>query len=235
MALHGMVAADFELSSAEYEILWSDLGLGRMPYPVDVPSVGRYASHRERVRVQVYDALRDRGMFPRGRLDVGLDSILRVLARHQVSIDIVGYIDTSVRALAASDGHSAVLATLNNERVALSEIRTTALARSAATLLPPSAPGPGKALSLRWDALDRAAEWELAELAGDHLRGGQFGLSTRAPQSTVMRRGATLLSWFDTDKGRYLAVREGEWVSFAPANNDRIIARLEHMLAATDH
>ena len=72
-------------------------------------------------------------------------------------------------------------------------------------------------------AADAAA---LVELAEDRRGGGQFGVS-RGPV-----RAPTLVTWFDTGRGRYLMTTENAWISIAPADDARIAQRLADVLSA---
>ncbi|KAA2262755.1 ESX secretion-associated protein EspG [Solihabitans fulvus] len=259
-----MVDTSFRLSTVEYEALWSELDHGRMPYPLDVPSTGVMVADRDRIRRQACESLRERGLFHRGRLDPVLWALLGLLGRHRVSVDAVGHDGVPLRALAASDGRMAVLGTMRDGELTLTEIRPTAVASAIAGVLSPATPGPGRSLSVGLAELRRATDPEAAEDGGDPLgggrldgylnagiprhdaellaelsaswvRGGQFGVTATAPGETAPRRGDTLVGWLDTDKGRYLAVREGNWISFAPADNDRIAARIERMLSSVEN
>jgi hypothetical protein len=64
----------------------------------------------------------------------------------------------------------------------------------------------------------------LAGLVNSRLAGGQSEVSHR-------RRWPVVITWFDTSEGRYLAVRDGEWMSFTPAGNDRVAARIDQALS----
>src|SRR2546430_589291 len=64
----------------------------------------------------------------------------------------------------------------------------------------------------------------LLDLADNRVAGGQFGISHHG------RREPTLVTWFDTHQGRYLMVSEDSWLSFAPADNDRIERRVATVL-----
>jgi hypothetical protein len=46
-----------------------------------------------------------------------------------------------------------------------------------------------------------------------------------------MNREPTLVTWFDTPSGRYLVVREQDWVSVTPTGSDRIATRIDQLLA----
>ena len=49
-----------------------------------------------------------------------------------------------------------------------------------------------------------------------------------------MVREPTLVTWFDTLDGRYLVVREQDWVSVTPTGADRIAARIDQLLASAE-
>jgi hypothetical protein len=71
----------------------------------------------------------------------------------------------------------------------------------------------------------------LAELAAGRRFGGQFGINTRRRSRGGMNREPTLVTWFDTSSGRYLVVREQDWVSVTPTGTDRIATRIDQLLA----
>ncbi|CAM4186583.1 ESX secretion-associated protein EspG [Kibdelosporangium persicum] len=248
---------DFVISARELDFLWEHLELGRMPYPIDVPSNGATMQERDRMRAETLDPLIDRGLL-RGQLP----DLLRVLASPTMSVDTVGFADGPIRGLAASDGSQAVLATVYDDEVSIAAIRPTALARSIVELLPAGDPGTGNAISVPHQALQRAVDGEsddpfgdddergilvsngvneydataLLELTERRIRGGQFGVNTTT-RATRARAGAstrskTMVTWFDTATGRYLVVHDGTWVSIAPAGADRIANRIDELLRA---
>jgi hypothetical protein len=251
-----VIAPDFVLSAREFDILWDGLGLGPKPYPLDVPSVGRTVAERAEAAEQVYRDLAERGLVTGREPDERLAGQLRLLARHDVSVDAVGHIDGPLRAVAAGDGQHGVLAAFGEDQLWLVGIRPTALAASIVAVLPTNQAGPGRSLSVPYQAMAAAVKpttyddphafastddeharitmvkaglstrdaAELAELAGNRQAGGQFGVSHR------QRRSPVVVTWFDTLRGRYLGVRDGEWVSFTPADNDRLTARIDRTL-----
>ncbi|WP_309113540.1 ESX secretion-associated protein EspG [Saccharothrix sp.] len=250
-----MIEPEFLLTPVQLDVLWHDLDLGRLPYPLDVPSSGTTESERSELKAKV---LADYGD-PSPRLT----DLLRLLADHHLSVDAVAHIDRPVRAVAASDGTRAVLAVIDSGQIGLLEIRPTALARSIVEVLPDGTAGPGTALSLRLDTLtaavalqqddgddedddpwggeeldDRAALQKaglsrddaamVGELAANRVAGGQFGVSVGGGYRPT--RAGTLITWFDTTQGRYLMVHEDGWLSLAPTDNDRIATRIEKVL-----
>ncbi|MFE2752221.1 ESX secretion-associated protein EspG [Actinosynnema sp. NPDC059335] len=249
-----MIAPDFVLSAREFDVLWDGLDLGPKPYPLDVPSVGRTAAERAEAAEEAHRDLAERGLVTDRGPNERMADQLRLLSRHDVSVDAVGHIDHPLRALAAGDGRQGVLAAFGEDRLWLAGIRPTALAGSIVAVLPANHAGPGRAMSVPYRAIATAAGTaadddpfastgqdtervaligsglsardaaELAELAGNRRAGGQFGVSHRRWRSPVV------VTWFDTPRGRYLGVRDGEWVSFAPSDNDRIAARIDRVL-----
>ena len=241
-----MTTTELRLTAESFRLLWTELGLGRMPYPLDV----------------------SRGTGAAQTLDSGTSqraaTLLRLLDDHEVAVDAIADIDGPVRALAVSNGNLGVLAVIDSDEVTLSPIRPTALAREVAAVLPEAEAGPGHAFSVPFKALQRAASahddsdhdyeeeddapWGgggdstrsalenegvsgtdaalLDEIASTRTAGGQFGVTRGA------RRSPVLITWFDTDKGRYLMVRDGDWLSLAPADTARITSRIESVLSA---
>ncbi|MEU4801767.1 ESX secretion-associated protein EspG [Actinosynnema sp. NPDC023587] len=253
-----MIEPQFVLTPRELDVLWHDLALGRLPYPLDVPSVGSTGEERARLRAEV--------LAEYGDPDPRLVDLLRLLADHQVAVDAVAHVDRPVRAVAASTGQRAVLAVVDSDRIGLLEIRPTALARSIVEVLPHGAAGPGSALSVRLETLDDALAlhqaqeddeddddpWggsglderaalqkaglsredaaTISELATGRVAGGQFGVTTGGGFRAT--RAGVLITWFDTTHGRYLVVREDGWLSLAPTDNDRIATRIASVLSS---
>jgi ESX secretion-associated protein EspG len=245
----------YVLSEREFDILCGDLRMGQVPYPLQVPSVGRTMSERDRIREDVHRALARRGLASGDRVDGGLTDVLSLLLEHDVSIDSVGYAGRPLRALAVTDDDMGVVAWMADEKVKLAEIRPTSLVPSLVALLPPGEPGTSKAMAVQASALAAAVEYDSAEdddpfagdddertaltragvsaedagnlldLARNRVAGGQFGVSVGGHRITP------LITWFDTHQGRYLMVTEDSWLSFAPTDNERIERRLADVLA----
>ncbi|GLY66743.1 ESX secretion-associated protein EspG [Amycolatopsis taiwanensis] len=250
-----MTGPDFALSTEEFDILWGQLGFDRMPYPLDVPRTGRTMEERAELTTEVYRGLRERGLATGNRIDPDLEALLRLLASYHVAIDAVGHLGHPFRALVAADRTTGVLAVLTGGELWLTQIRRTALAMAIVGVLPEAAAGPGRSISVPYQAIAEAAdppmdaygdpvdEHEvlteaglspsdadlLVELADQRRAGGQFGVSA-GPRE----RMSTLVTWFDTDRGRYLMVNEDSWVSIGPADNARIEQRVASVLSEVD-
>ncbi|KAA5836295.1 ESX secretion-associated protein EspG [Saccharopolyspora hirsuta] len=248
-------APNFVLTAAEFDLVTGALGLGRPQFPLQVPSLGRTMEERADLAADAFRALAGRGLAKGDELDEDLAAMLRLLVDHVTSVDVVGYVGQPVQALAAATRRSGVLAQLSGDQLTLTEIRPTALALSAVSVLPPGEPGTKRSLSLPKEQLTSALEEDeddpfggdyddetalvraglsgpdaaaLAELAETRVGGGQFGVTHRSVRSS------TLVTWFDTNEGRYLMVSEDSWLSIAPADNRRIEHRLAEVLAKLD-
>jgi len=252
-----MITPEYLLSPREFDVLWHKLRLGRMPYPLDVPTEGATESERTALQQRTLAGLRERGLADDERLHM----YLRLLDDHEVSVDSVASLDRTVRALAASNGALAVLAIIDDGRVGLVGIRPTGLAREIVEVLPAGAAGPGTALSVRLQSLSDAVALQDAEdeesedpwgAADEELDDRQAlqraGLSTQdAAQVGELaadrvaggqfgvthgrQRAEVVINWFDTDRGRYLMVNADGWLSLSPADNDRIATRINAVLA----
>ncbi|MDX8030266.1 ESX secretion-associated protein EspG [Lentzea sp. BCCO 10_0856] len=254
-----MITPEFLLSPREFDVLWHELKLGRMPYPLDVPSEGETEQDRRVLRDKTLEELRQRGLAG----DERLEAYLRLLDDHVVSVDAVAGLDRTVRALAASNGRQAVLAIIDDGRIGLLAIRETGIAREIVRVLPDGEPGPGTAVNVRVETLQQAVTIQEAEEqdASEDMWGGsadderddrhalqQAGLSPQdAKQFGELaanrvaggqfgvthgrQRSGVVINWFDTHQGRYLMVNSDGWLSVSPTDNDRIATRIDAVLA----
>ncbi len=247
---------DFVLSASEFDLLCGELGVGRVPFPLEVPSVGATVEERAALTDEVYRDLADRGLATGGQLDAELEGLLRLLSRHEVSVDAVGHVEGPMRAIVAADQRAGVLGEIVADQVWLTGIRPTALASSIVGVLPTADPGPGRAMSVPQEPLAAVLNTDEDEVDDDPFGGDlddrtaltRAGLPAQDAEALVelassrlaggqfgVSRGAlrssTLVTWFDTHQGRYLVVSEGSWLSFAPADNGRIENRVATLLS----
>ncbi|GGM51261.1 ESX secretion-associated protein EspG [Longimycelium tulufanense] len=253
-----MAEHDFRLTTAALDIVWHDRELGTMPYPVDLQSHGRTMAERAALRDAVHADLTADGLLQRGRLEPDLEDLLSVLSKPHLVLDVVGYTDRPLRAVAATDGMSAALVVLDGDVAGISAIRTTGLASAVVGLLPSRPAGDGHAMTVPLAAFSQAIDRdepfadpdrdersalvhagvarresrELVDLAASRVAGGQFGVSRSEPYRSDRYRCGSVVSWFDTDRGRYLAVPDGTWLSIAPTDSARLAARIDTLLAA---
>ncbi|QWF77027.1 ESX secretion-associated protein EspG [Amycolatopsis sp. CA-230715] len=244
------------VSASAFDILWHDLGLGAVPEPLDVHSVGYTGDERAEIRREVYGNLAERGLYDGRDLDRGVVERLEVLARGTVSVECEALFDAEdevpFRAVASGDGRRATLAAQPSRTIGLSEIRPTELATAIVELLPGFEPGPGFGVSLpasvlegrvadpvfaggggRSEARDRQLSEVLAIQARPVLGAGQFSVRVRTGRDAAKRVGG--VSWFVTDVGAYLGSveerRGGQaWMSVVPADGARVAGKIADLL-----
>ena len=234
-----------ELSLAAVDVLWEDLRLGALPFPLRVRGFGDTLDERADIRAGVYAELERRGLTRRGRPEPSLESVLGLLARPEVSVDLVARLepgDQPVSAVGVAAGRRAVRAVQRGDAIELTEVRDTAVVAAVVELLPPNPPGPGRSVTLPAAALQ-------AKRPGEHrgelrqigsimerpvLRVGQLGAMLRDERGGLRRLPG--VAWFDTDQGRYATtVRRGsdgvDWTTLSPVDNGRLVHRLSEMLS----
>jgi hypothetical protein len=242
---------DFVLSTHEFELLWHDLELGAIPYPLAVPRMT--PRQRQLLADETLRELDERGLLRHGQLVPELERMLCLLAVHEFAVDTVAHIGYPLRALAATNRVSAVLAMLAGGEVWLSDIRPDALAHASIGLLLPCEAGPGQGISVPYPALLEAADATgspvskavllaagmsdvdtaaLLELADSRHAGGQFGVTVQ--DGGVARRVDALVAWCDTSRGRYLMVHDDARLFLAPADVVRLEQRLTECLSDMD-
>ncbi|GAB1514898.1 ESX secretion-associated protein EspG [Actinophytocola sp. KF-1] len=219
------------LTPVALDFLWESLDAGELPYPLAARSHGETVDQRSSLRHRTFEALRDqRLMDQQGRLSPEIEDWLTLLARGTHSVDAVLEGRT---ALAAGDGHRALLATQTDEGLTLTKIDPTSVVSSVVALLPPCARGAEKSITIPAADLNAMADGrpaggtpvdrQVLKALSDQpkLRAGQLAVNTRTPMGT--RKRSQVVSWFDTPSGRYLTYkRKGqdgtEWVTIAPAD-----------------
>lgn len=234
-----------DLSLAALDVLWEDLRLGQLPFPLEVRSHGDTVGIRARIRTAVYGDLARRGLATGTRPDDGLVEKLRLLAEPAVAVDLVALLDLAdtepLRALAVAKGRHGLVVTQRRLTVSLRGTRRELAVGSLVRLLPATRAGTEKSVTRPAAAFDHARR--LAPVGGvlrtvtvtgpterPVVRAGQLGV-TRVEESGRRHREPGI-GWFDTDEGRYAttitAGPDGaDWVTVWPADN----ARLAHRLA----
>jgi hypothetical protein len=241
------------LSRTEFEVVWSSLRLGAVPFPlrVDVDLARLPGSGG------VFGGLAARGLATEERLADEWADCLTVLAFPERSVDAVGRVGPELGALAASAHGTGALALRDGDSVVLAPIRVGSLVESVVALLPVLPAGPGHELTVPVDAARRylASEdgwgtdrWILGEagigfadatllvnLAEGRVRGGEFGVNVADPRTGTLVRGIPVVSWFDTSGGRYLMTNDGSTLTIAPADAAQIALRLHEVLDGHPH
>jgi ESX secretion-associated protein EspG len=226
------------LTPVALDFVWESLAAGEPPYPLDVRSHGATMDERRAIRHRVWEDLRTQHMLDLdGRLSPDVEDWLTLLTHGTRSIDAVF---EGTAALAVGDGTRALLATQNADGLTLRPIDPSALVSSVVALLPAHPRGKEHSISIPVAELrsprspmDREVMKALADRP--KLRAGQ--LAANARNAMGGRSRAPVLSWFDTDEGRYLTYsskgRDGtEWMTIAPADAATLRHRLTELLSS---
>jgi hypothetical protein len=255
-----MAAAEL-LTPLELDFLWeSSRQQGELPYPLRVRSHGATMDERSLMRRQALGALKQRGLVDvSGRPEPHLDDYFEMLAGPDLSLDTVQISAPNAEpllAVAATLGGQGLLAVQDAVGLHLQPIAPDGLASAIISLLPGVARGTEKSVTVPLEQLlsgsgvdflqrrgpatadgrasmdeDRKA---IARLhAQPRLRGGQIGANAKNRMGSRSR--SPVLSWFDTETGRYFtqATRghDGrDWITIAPADPATLRHRLGEML-----
>ena len=154
------MTASVTLTSAQYDILWADLGLGEQPYPIAVRSHGRTMQERVLIRNRVYGELTARRLADGPRPDPGLADALSLLVEARVSVDMTWLPErhaTAMRnALAVAAGDRGLLAELTVDGLRLHAVRAQGIVASLLELLPRVPAAPGRSITVPTEALSPA-------------------------------------------------------------------------------
>jgi hypothetical protein len=238
------------LSSAEFFLLWTGMGLGEPPVSLEITHIGRTRESRAAMTEAVSAALADRDLGTVTEPARDLAGILRTLATGDVTVDlrVLGQGSPLVGCAAAAGVSAAVAARVDGE-IRLGAVRPNALCGSLLGSLPPLPAGTGRPANV--GAADYAAacvEGERDGMGGfvrvlhqaglrpadanafaaaltTRRGGGQLGASRGG------RRAASLVSWLDTADGRFALRRHGEWITLTPVDLPRLTAMADELLA----
>lgn len=225
------------LSPLTLDFLWESLDAGEPPYPLAVRSHGLTEDERDALRQQAYGELRERDL-----LDDQVTDRLSVVAHADRSIDSVFQQgpEQPVSAIAVAAGSRGVLATQTAEGLWLRQIDAGSLASAVVDLLPPAPRGTELSITVAAEDLpngrSHADRQVLARFAAQrNHRAGQLAVNARDPMGGRSR--SPVLSWFDTETGRYLTyTKRGsdgrEWITIAPADAPTLRHRLTELLTA---
>jgi hypothetical protein len=247
------------LTPVEVDFLWESAGLGELPYPLHIRSHGETVDERSILRKRTLEGLAARGLADgRGRPEPHVEDYFGVLAQSELSLDAVQLIAPDAEpllAIAGVLGGQGMLAVQDTRGLHLQPCPVDGLASAIVSLLPGAPRGSEKSvtvpleqlvgahgvdfLSRRGNGDERASADEdrkaLAKLhAQPRLRGGQIAANARSRMGGRTR--TPVLSWFDTETGRYFTQatrgRDGrDWITIAPADAATLRHRLGEMLA----
>lgn len=247
------------LTPLELDFLWESFGAGELPYPLRLRSHGATVDERAQLRGQVLAGLAQRGVADgRGRPEPHIEDFFETLATAEVSVDSVHLGAPGappLLAVASSLGGAGLLTVQDERGFHFQPIPADGLVSGIVSLFPPASRGSEKSITVPLaelvggsgaDFLQRRPSagtgWPNADddrkalsrlQAQPRLRGGQLGANARNRMGGKTR--APVLSWFDTESGRYLTQashgHDGrDWITVAPADAAALRHRLGEML-----
>jgi len=255
-----MAAAEL-LTPLELDFLWeSSRQQGELPYPLRVRSHGATMDERSLLRGQTLSALKQRGLVDvSGRPEPHLDDYFEMLAGPDLSLDTVQISAPNAEpllAVAATLGGQALLAVQDGVGLHLQPIAPDGLASAIISLLPAVARGTEKSVTVPLEQLLSGSGVDFLQrrgpVGGDgrasmdedrkalsrlhaqpRLRGGQIGANAKNRMGSRSR--SPVLSWFDTETGRYFTQATSghdgrDWITIAPADPATLRHRLGEML-----
>ena len=247
-----------EISALEFDVLWEHYyGLDQMPLVLKVPSPGRTDDERGRIVGDVWDGLARRGLGSPVDPHPGITRLLNLLRKPDRELDGRLWLrgptsNGELRLFVAATGDDAVLATLSGRRLTLRPADATGLPRYALSVLPPAPAGPGQSITLPTADFTAAARkatkreelaialrdrgvrdsdaTALTEMIGDIVNRGQYGSAARDRWGRRVRT-TRVISFFDTEAGRYLQIRRQSentepWTTISPADPRRMLQHL---------
>lgn len=238
-----------QVSSSEFFLLWTAMGLGEPPVPLEVRHIGRTRESRAAMAEEASATLaaRDLGTVHEPARD--LAGILRQLAAGQLTLDlrVLGEGSPLVGYATSGDRGGAVAARVDGE-IRLGSVRSSAAASALLASLPPMPAGSGRPANIPVTDYENAcaeAEREgvtgftrvlheagvrppeaslLAHALTTRRGGGQLGAAYRGT------RAPGVLTWLDAEDGRYALRRHGTWLTVTPADLPRLTTMAEEML-----
>ncbi|KMS88399.1 ESX secretion-associated protein EspG [Prauserella rugosa] len=238
------------LHPGEFYLLWRQLGLGDPPAVLDVPAVGRTAEYRERLVAMADESLAGRGLGTVSNPDPDLAELLHTLAAPDIGVDLTAVgPDVAFRAYGAITGHGVVTAGTSGAEVLLGPVLRGELIPRMFEALPSLEAGPGAPANVGYADYRRAcragerdgASGFLDSLRAAGVRSSEAATFLRAVEgrrsggyvgatSAVRGRTPSTVNWVDTEQGRYVLRRVGDWVAVTPADMARLRSMTEEMV-----
>ncbi|MCP2259696.1 EspG family protein [Streptoalloteichus tenebrarius] len=243
-----------ELSTVEFEVCWERLGLGDLPYVLDLPSPGRTHEERREIVEGVLASLRARDLADDLGPHPDLRDQLDLLAHCSWAVDSRLISDRVVRARGAAAGNRGVVAVIDGETVVLRSMPDHAVVTEMVGLAGQAPVNRAASVSVRAAALDAAAvdgrdpeslarrlveEGErpedarrLARMLDGVVHRGQF--SVVASDGTGRKRpGPWVVGFHDNAEGRFLQLRRNGWVTVTPLSTQQLLGHVRELLAST--
>ncbi|WP_020669738.1 ESX secretion-associated protein EspG [Amycolatopsis nigrescens] len=190
-----------------FDFLWEAMGIGEIPYPLNVRSHGATEDERIALRQRVNIELQARGIRDEhGRLEPQVEDWLVTLARPTTSIDalhIPDYQAPPIGILAASDGKNGVVAIQDANGIWIRPAFAEGLASAVVDLLPPGKRGTEASITLPLEEALRTAPIRVAVSAAGQQPDAEDAKKRR-------ERARTPLSERETDPRQAYAQLSGQ-------------------------
>lgn len=237
---------DITLTAAEFHTLWTELGLGDIAYPLDVTEPDEPADTRHLRRdaepwlrllddhTTALDLVADhRGPMRALAVSNGRAGVLAEMTRDGVRL-------TPIRPTGIANALLSLLPDRNPGPGHALSVPIDAITQAARLV---DGGQDDDDFDQPWGASSGALDERgalmkagiaphdaalLSELTTSRVAGGQFGVSY---QDSGRLRLPGVVTWFDTTQGRYLMVKDGAWLSIAPTDQARLVARVDRLLA----
>lgn len=243
------------LSALEFDVLWEHLRLGALPLVVKVPSPGKTDAERAELEERAWAGLEARGLGRPVDVRPDLEELLGLLAKPDREVDARAFVGRNVRVLAAATGTAAAVATLSEGTLTLQRASASGLAGATLATLPALGAGPGTSVTLPTRDFEEAANAAggtrdgfakalldrgirdadgLADMIKDVRGMGNFGAAAR-DRLGRRRRAERVVSFFDTDDGRYVQIRRAGpdgtlWTTISPADLRKLVHHVTELL-----
>lgn len=245
------------LEPAEFNLLWSKLGLPTKPLELNVPAQGATLTEAARLTSQAADALRARELLVRDEPAPRVAGFLNVVARPEAQVDVRwahGAGAPELRGLVALRGKNGVLALWDGEGVTLRWVKHAMFAEELVAVLGEVPAGAGRSVTSPADVILRAsresngeAERFQRKLAANgitrddarawrdfvearRLRAGQIGASGFDRWGKPIR-APWVIHVFDTDRGRYATYERRGYRTVVGVNTNWLVTVVRELYA----
>jgi hypothetical protein len=245
------------LEPAEFNLLWTRLGLPARPLELNVPAAGATVTEAARLSTAAAVALRTRDLLVDDDPAPKVAGLLNTVARPAAQVDIRwsrGVAVPELRGLAALRGKNGVLALWDGEAVSLRGIKQVMFAEELVAVLGPSAAGTGRSVTTPAEAVLRASAESRGEadrfqrklmasgvsrddarawrdvVESQRLRAGQIG-ATSYDQWGRPTRAPWVIHVLDTDRGRYATYERRGHRMLVGVNTNRLVTVVQDLYA----
>ncbi|WP_156365141.1 ESX secretion-associated protein EspG [Sciscionella sediminilitoris] len=172
---------EYVLSFLEYDYVCEELGIGEMPYPVELVRHGKTMAERAELFEQARESLVGKGFADPDGIDGTLARLLSEVSSARHLVDVLAFDGGVVRAVAAHDGDHCLLVMIDAGEVIVRSIDLP-LGTVLLSLFPETPAGPGQSFPVPLRAFLEIAEAESGEAPPDPFAMGQEDEATRILQ-----------------------------------------------------